>query len=621
MKRGLNAFIIIFVSALLVGGTSTYAITNDPVMKKVLSAEVLKEKSELPPKTITKTIQKNKIVSIDNITAATLKGIKYTLPYKIYAKMSNGDLTEQFVSWDTKVVNVAKAGVFSFLGSVRGYDKQVLLTLNVNEITKIDDFNDISAEDKNFVLPTSVVGEISDFTSGSFSITWDMNNIEKPEPGISIYYGTVIGYDNKVKYIVNRRLPVKVKEILGNLIKPDMNDFDKELAIHNYLIAKTTYSREDNSYSESDLSDYDVIVNGKGNDYSGALNRLLNAAGIDCKRILGEVKIGNNWQYANWNLVKIMGNYYHVDISLDNLRSSDGGVCITYKYLNLCDNDIKVDHRWKEDEYEPCVSLQYDISSIRNTELDTKSKQIITQIITSGMNDIQKETSIHNYVVENTIYDSGTYDTVLNKGIYILDDNNSAYAALVKGKTMCQGYAEAINKLLTMAGIESIVIVGEAKDSKGIWEGHAWNLVKLDNEYYHLDATWDDPVNINGDQILRYSYFNLTDDIISKDHRWDAAKYPLAAGTKYSETNLKLAEKDSKGNDILIISSTNEFYNTLANILSSHKDKVSVKILSYTDSYIDTMKSAFNNSSMTKCDYSYYDDNFGSRYYEFKITY
>ena len=134
--------------------------------------------------------------------------------------------------------------------------------------------------------------------------------------------------------------------------------------------------------------------------------------------------------------------------------------------------------------------------------LVTKEKQIITQIITTDMSDIQKEISIHNYVVQHAIYDDGTLGAALSNRIYIEDDTNSAYAALIFGKTMCIGYAEAINNLLRACGIESIIVLGDVRDSKDVWIGHAWNLIKLDNEYYHLDATWDDPFSANGDQVL-----------------------------------------------------------------------------------------------------------------------
>ncbi len=78
-------------------------------------------------------------------------------------------------------------------------------------------------------------------------------------------------------------------------------------------------------------------------------------------------------------------------------------------------------------------------------------------------------------------------------------------------------------------GIESYFVIGESKG-----ESHAWNLVKIEDQYYHIDPTWDDPVTEDGKDILRYNYFNLTDDELSKTHSWIRENYPEAKGTKYN---------------------------------------------------------------------------------------
>jgi len=62
--------------------------------------------------------------------------------------------------------------------------------------------------------------------------------------------------------------------------------------------------------------------------------------------------------------------------------------------------------------------------------------------------------------------------------------------------------------------------------------GHAWNLVKVDDEWYHLDTTWNDPVPDRGNGI-RYDYFLLNDTDMRVDHAWEAVDYPKAISTKY----------------------------------------------------------------------------------------
>lgn len=167
-------------------------------------------------------------------------------------------------------------------------------------------------------------------------------------------------------------------------------------------------------------------------------------------------------------------------------------------------------------------------------EVEKKAKAIISSIIKPNMTDLQKEIVIHNYVVKNTRYDYENYI----RGT-IPEDSFTSYGALIKGVAVCSGYASAINKLLNMAGVESMVIIGEAKGISSSYVPHAWNLVKLDGSYYHLDATFDDPIYIiNGKKkdVLKFDYFNLTDKQISKNHKWDKNKYPKCTSSKYKRT-------------------------------------------------------------------------------------
>ena len=61
---------------------------------------------------------------------------------------------------------------------------------------------------------------------------------------------------------------------------------------------------------------------------------------------------------------------------------------------------------------------------------------------------------------------------------------------------------------------------------------HGWNIVNIDGEYYHLDATWDDPI-LNKDNITKYEYLAISDEEMSKTHTWDKSKYPPCNSDKY----------------------------------------------------------------------------------------
>lgn len=155
--------------------------------------------------------------------------------------------------------------------------------------------------------------------------------------------------------------------------------------------------------------------------------------------------------------------------------------------------------------------------------VNSKVKYIIAEIIKPGMSEFEKEKAIHDYVVNNTSYDNENYI----RGT-VPEDSYNAYGVFFNNIAVCEGYSEAVYRLLNEAGIENMVITGTAS---GV--AHSWNLVKIEGEYYHLDATYDDPIGSLGNT-LSYKYFNLTDEEISKDHNWDREAYYPSTKTEYS---------------------------------------------------------------------------------------
>ena len=130
-------------------------------------------------------------------------------------------------------------------------------------------------------------------------------------------------------------------------------------------------------------------------------------------------------------------------------------------------------------------------------------QNVIDKYIHSGMSDVHKALALHDYLVMNCAYDTNFL-------------NYEPYDALVLGSSVCQGYAEAYEILLDAVGIESEVVDSDAMN-------HAWNLVKIDGQWYHVDVTWDDPLHAFTGQdtpgYVRHSHFLCSDsEIQSLDH-------------------------------------------------------------------------------------------------------
>lgn len=155
------------------------------------------------------------------------------------------------------------------------------------------------------------------------------------------------------------------------------------------------------------------------------------------------------------------------------------------------------------------------------------AKQIIAKITNANMTAYQKELAIHDYIITTTSYD---YDNL--KAHTIPARSYTAAGVLINKVAVCQGYSEAFKLLLNLCGIECEIVTGT---SNGI--DHAWNVVKLDNEWYIVDVTYDDPITYDNNkriEVLQYDYFNITNKQLSVDHIWDTWKYPVATASKYN---------------------------------------------------------------------------------------
>ena len=88
---------------------------------------------------------------------------------------------------------------------------------------------------------------------------------------------------------------------------------------------------------------------------------------------------------------------------------------------------------------------------------------------------------------------------------------SSAESALTRGLGTCQSYESAYAKLLTAAGIEN----SETRDT---YDGHTWNTMKLDGQWYQTDCTWDDSSDNWYSFDQRHLYFALTDELMAIAH-------------------------------------------------------------------------------------------------------
>lgn len=203
------------------------------------------------------------------------------------------------------------------------------------------------------------------------------------------------------------------------------------------------------------------------------------------------------------------------------------------------------------------VSQSYLITAAEASSVSATVDDILARNNAYSLNDFEKIKFVNDFIVKNTVYSTET------KG-----SPHSAYTALAEGKAVCQGYALLAQIMLTELGIDSLYVVGEAG---GI--GHAWNLVKLDGNWYHLDTTWNDPTPDRGPDSVRYAYFLVNDMKLAKDHIWIKEDYPAAVQNQYAYMH-NIADSYETDQYIYFSNEEDEQYLYRLNKTTKQKEKV-----------------------------------------------
>ena len=143
---------------------------------------------------------------------------------------------------------------------------------------------------------------------------------------------------------------------------------------------------------------------------------------------------------------------------------------------------------------------------------------------------------VHDYLIDNTEYDASAGENIYN-----------VYGTLVNKKSVCEGYARSFKYIMDELNIPCIIACGIGKNSSGAAESHAWNYVQVDEQWYAIDVTWDDPVvpeHLVGKAVVseedRYQYYLKGANKFFEDHFEDGNivgeanfKYPTLSVLNY----------------------------------------------------------------------------------------
>ncbi|MBO5292611.1 MAG: hypothetical protein J6B10_05440 [Lachnospiraceae bacterium] len=160
-------------------------------------------------------------------------------------------------------------------------------------------------------------------------------------------------------------------------------------------------------------------------------------------------------------------------------------------------------------------SGRYTMSPAKRIKCEEKIWEYADQAlsgINSQMSDYEKVKYIYEYIILHTDYNLKA------------KENQNICSVFLYGESVCQGYAKAVQYLLQQVGIKAFLVTGTVKRD----EGHAWNLVQIDGDYYYVDATWGDAsYELNGEKdsyegmkvpSILYDYLCVTTEQLTRTH-------------------------------------------------------------------------------------------------------
>lgn len=233
-------------------------------------------------------------------------------------------------------------------------------------------------------------------------------------------------------------------------------------------------------------------------DFGSQFNDLLNS--LD-----GEKKLNEAFQSA-WNAF----TYDYVDIFYINVEklilttntTSIGSISTHRVYLSSGDNE----------NYLADAFTSYNMLKQEKEKIGELKRNIISTL--EGYSEYDQIRFLHDWMIDNFEYDI----------TYTAENSGNIYGAFTTGKIVCEGYARAFKYILDGLGIPCILVSGTATNSTGQTETHAWNYVQIDEKWYAIDLTWDDPIIQNGGILtneVKYKYFLRGSEQFMKNHEED----------------------------------------------------------------------------------------------------
>lgn len=140
------------------------------------------------------------------------------------------------------------------------------------------------------------------------------------------------------------------------------------------------------------------------------------------------------------------------------------------------------------------IRIEKNYSDSEINLINNKINNIKNSLFYSGISNTEKIKLFHDYIVNNTVYDN----SITEENMLSNSNSNNALGLLFEGKAVCSGYSDTMAIFLNSEGFKNYKISSV---------DHIWNFVNIDNNWLHIDTTWDDPVTSDGSNVLIHDFF------------------------------------------------------------------------------------------------------------------
>lgn len=331
-----------------------------------------------------------------------------------------------------------------------------------------------------FVIFISFVGYVIVFSR--------QNNIEIDD---------TISYIKEIGTVISNKTNTISKDSV-NILLPDTNANNTQITsktLNSFYydqlddIAKTVYSSLDDNLDNLKNDNFNI-------DFDTKFNSILNSSD-------GQEKVEKAFQSALDAFIYDHPELFYLDLTKMSLhiKSSSIATKTTYR-VSLVSNNVT---SYPSSSFTSKTDVENAINKVQN------EKTNIVNSISKESSNYDKALKVHDYLVKNLEYETSLQE----------ENNRNIYGALIEKNVVCEGYAKAFKYLMDELNIECILVSGTATNSSGHSEAHMWNYIKLNDNWYGVDVTWDDPViigNTSSKNIIRHNYFCKGKSTFGKTH-------------------------------------------------------------------------------------------------------